>query len=441
MIKKVVKYIFIFLVILIFNLLCSPINLDEIWNYGFSNNLFRGLIPYVDFNMVIPPFYPWLMSLPFYLLVSNMLIFHMTNALILTGCLFLLEKMYQDKMWIFFLFFFFPVNTTFPSYNLFLFVLLVVLYYVEKNFVSKYSWSHYLVGFLLGITILTKHTVGFCLFLPSLYYFREWKVLLKRVIGCLVPIFIFIISLIFSDGFFSFVNLCVLGLFDFSSNSEIFNIYMIFFLIILFSTIYFIKKNPKDILNYYVLCFYSIVIPIVDLFHLIYAFLAFLLLICSHIKKKYVNYSVLSIVCVTVLAFITAWSNDFDIQYYPNDVHHFEMRFINYEKLQFTKKMNRFLNKNKDKKIIFLSSDSYYFKIINDEDVGYLDLINQGNLGYQGSEVLLSKIKKMNKDTLFLVNPNETAHNQTDSMVLEYVLEHGKKIQNIDFYEVYVLEE
>ena len=137
MIKKVVKYIFIFLVILIFNLLCSPINLDEIWNYGFSNNLFRGLIPYVDFNMVIPPFYPWLMSLPFYLLGSNMLIFHMTNALILTGCLFLLEKMYQDKMWIFFLFFFFPVNTTFPSYNLFLFVLLVVLYYVEKNFVSK----------------------------------------------------------------------------------------------------------------------------------------------------------------------------------------------------------------------------------------------------------------------------------------------------------------
>ena len=95
----------------------------------------------------------------------------------------------------------------------------------------------------------------------------------------------------------------------------------------------------------------------------------------------------------------------------------------------------------KDKKIIFLSSDSYYFKIINDEDVGYLDLINQGNLGYQGSEVLLSKIKKMNKDTLFLVNPNETAHNQTDPMVLEYVLEHGKKIQNIDFYEVYVLEE
>ena len=441
MIKKVIKYVFIFLVILIFNLVCSPINLDEIWNYGFSNNLYQGLLPYVDFNMIIPPFYPWLMSLPFYLSGSSMLVFHITNALILTGCLFLLEKMYQDKMWLFFLFFFFPVNATFPSYNLFLFILLVLLCYMEKEVISKYSWSHYLIGFLLGITILTKHTVGLCLLFPSLYYFKEKKVLLKRVVGCLIPILVFVIYLITTNSFSSFINLCILGLFDFSGNSEIFNIYMVFFLISLLFTIYYIKKNPKDVLNYYVLCFYSIVVPIVDLFHLIYAFWAFLLLVCKNIKKKYVNYAVLSIICVFFLAFITAINNDFDMHYYPNTINHFEMRFINHDRLEFTKKMNRFVNKNKDREIFFLSSDSYYFKIINDKDVGYLDLINQGNLGYQGSRKLLAEVKKMDDDTLFLINPNETVHNQTDPMVLEYVLEHGKKIQTVDFYEVYVLEE
>ena len=441
MLKKVIQYIFIFLVILIFNLICSPVNLDEIWNYGFSNNLYRGLLPYSDFNMVIPIFYPWLMSLPFYLFSSNMLVFHITNAVLVTASLVLLEKMYQDKMWIFFLFFFFPVNAVFPSYNFFLFILLVSLCYVEKIMVPKYSWSHYLVGFLLGITILTKHTVGFFLLFPSLYYFKHKKFLLKRVIGCLVPVSIFIIYLVISGSFSSFINLCILGLFDFSYNSEFFTIYMFFFLIILFSTIYFIKKNPKDIINYYVLCFYSIVVPIVDLFHFLYAFLAFLLLVCFHIKKKYLNYPVLSIICVLALAFITAKDNSFNLSYYPNDINHFYMRFINYERLQFTKKMNRFLDENKDKRIVFLSSDSYYFKIINDEDIGYIDLINQGNLGYQGSSYLLSQIKKMEDDTLFLVNPNETVHNQTDPIVLEYVLKHGKKIQNIDFYEVYVMEE
>ena len=440
MIKKVMKYFFAFFIILIFNLICSPINLDEIWNYGFANNMYRGLVPYLDFNMVIPPFYPWLMSLPFYLFGSSMLVFHITNSLILTACLFLLEKMYQDKMWIFFLFFFFPVNSTFPNYNLFLFILLVLLCYTEKEFVPKYSWSHYLVGFLLGIVILTKHTIGIVLLFPSLYYVKEKEALLKRMIGCLVPVLIFTISLVISGSFSSFINLCILGLFDFSYNSEFFTIYVFFFLIILFSTIYFIKKNPKDIINYYVLCFYSIVVPIVDLYHFLYAFFAFLLLICSRIKKKYFNYPVLSIICVLAFAVIIARDNSFDISYYPNDVNHFEMRFINYERLQFTKKMNRFLDENKDKKIIFLSSDSYYFKIINDEDIGYLDLINQGNLGYHGSWKLLSKIKDMDNDTLFLINPNETVHNQTDPMVLEYVLEYGKKIKNIDFYEVYVLE-
>ena len=57
-------------------------------------------------------------------------------------------------------------------------------------------------------------------------------------------------------------------------------------------------------------------------------------------------------------------------------------------------------------------------------------LINQGNLGYQGSRKLLAEVKKMDDDTLFLISPNETVHNQTDPMVLEYVLEHGKKNSN-----------
>ena len=41
MVKKVIKFSVVFLIILVFNLLCSPLNLDEVWNYGFANNLYR----------------------------------------------------------------------------------------------------------------------------------------------------------------------------------------------------------------------------------------------------------------------------------------------------------------------------------------------------------------------------------------------------------------
>ena len=36
---------------------------DEIWIYGFGTNIVDGLIPYKDFNMVITPFFPYLLSI------------------------------------------------------------------------------------------------------------------------------------------------------------------------------------------------------------------------------------------------------------------------------------------------------------------------------------------------------------------------------------------
>ena len=62
MYKKILFYILIFIIFLGFNLLISPMNLDEVWSYGFTKNISSGLIPYVDFNMVITPFYPMIMG-------------------------------------------------------------------------------------------------------------------------------------------------------------------------------------------------------------------------------------------------------------------------------------------------------------------------------------------------------------------------------------------
>ena len=67
--KKNFKFIVIFLIIFLFNLICNPVNLDEVWNYGFANNIYEGLVPYRDFNMVLTPFYSFFMALPYHLLM------------------------------------------------------------------------------------------------------------------------------------------------------------------------------------------------------------------------------------------------------------------------------------------------------------------------------------------------------------------------------------
>lgn len=442
MMRKVIKFSFIFFIILIFNLLCSPLNLDEVWNYGFANNLYRGLVPYLDFNMVITPFYPFLMSLLFYIFGSSMIVFHVANAIILTGCFVLLEKMYHDKMWIFFFFLFFPVNISAPNYSLFLLVIVVSLFYLEKNFVNaKGDVVHYFIGILLGISVLTKQTVGVFLLLPTIIFFwKDKKVLLKRILGFLLPIFVFVIYLLINKNFLAFLNLCVFGLLDFTGNQKVFNVFGILFMIMLSFTIYFIKKDKKDISNYYVLCFYSIVIPIIDLYHFFLAFFAFLLLVLSRIQKRYLCYSAFSIVSILFLGGLMANFNQFDIENYPNDLNHFEYRYIKPSSYRFTNQVLKYTSKHRNKNIMYVVPDAYYFKIIQDEDCNYFDLINQGNLGYHGSDWLLKQIKKMD-NTLFIVDSSEyNSGNQIDQQALKYLLDYGVKVDSIGFYDVYVLE-
>ena len=50
--KKVLLYLTLFCIFLVWNLLLVPLNLDEVWNYGFAHNIYSGLIPYKDFNMI-----------------------------------------------------------------------------------------------------------------------------------------------------------------------------------------------------------------------------------------------------------------------------------------------------------------------------------------------------------------------------------------------------
>ena len=71
--KFLIKYIVIFLIILVFNMLIVPTDLDEIWSYGFSISMRNGLVPYRDFNMVVTPIYPFIISIFLFIFGKNIL--------------------------------------------------------------------------------------------------------------------------------------------------------------------------------------------------------------------------------------------------------------------------------------------------------------------------------------------------------------------------------
>ena len=60
--------LFVFMIILavIHTYYLTPLfSQDEIWIYGFGTNIVDGLIPYKDYNMVVTPFFPYLLSIIF----------------------------------------------------------------------------------------------------------------------------------------------------------------------------------------------------------------------------------------------------------------------------------------------------------------------------------------------------------------------------------------
>ena len=124
--KPLIKYFLVFIFFLFWNLIVQRINLDEIWNYGFAYNISQGLIPYEDFNMVLTPFYPMLISFFLVLFSSNLLVMHIINSLMITVMLYLIERVLKLNINIFILILCFPLSVAFPSYNLFLLFLFII---------------------------------------------------------------------------------------------------------------------------------------------------------------------------------------------------------------------------------------------------------------------------------------------------------------------------
>ena len=56
-VRPIILFLFLFILFLVWNLLLVPLNLDEVWNYGFAHNIYSGLVPYKDFNMILTLFW------------------------------------------------------------------------------------------------------------------------------------------------------------------------------------------------------------------------------------------------------------------------------------------------------------------------------------------------------------------------------------------------
>lgn len=410
-------------------------------NYGFSYAIRMGEVPYVDFNLVILPFAPVLYSV-FLMFSKSIIFYYLGQAFLLTLFSYFIFKILKNKAWLYFVILSLPFPTTmasvlFPGYNFLLLFLTVIIIYLEKN-----NKSDYLIGILLGCLFLTKQTVGGLLCLASIYYlFSDYKKVLKRVAGFLIPILICFLYLLFSHSLYNCFDLCFLGLFDFGhSNFYYDKFYLICFIFAFVVLVYRIIKRPKDITNYYLLLFSSCVYPLIEHYHVSLFFALFFLILLEdfNFSKDVSKHSLILILVISFAWVFSEFKNTKIVNYRNLELSIFPARYI-----ESVEKLDRYLEKGDKNVIYFLrGSENYFYKIKNDSFITYFDLPNYGNYGYNGTKKIISKLDNLS-DVLCVVDESlNNDSNEAQQYIkegMDLIVKKGKLVKKINNYLIYYI--
>ncbi len=444
--KELIKYFLIFVYSFICLLFIYTLSRGDLYvNYGFSYAISRGEVLYVDFNLVILPFAPFLYSL-FLIFSKSIICYYLGQALLLTIFSYFVFKLLGKKAWLYFIILLMPfpiamASVIFPGYNFLLLFLTTIIIYLEKE-----KSSDYVLGFLLGLLFITKQTVGGLLCLASLYYlFSDYKKVLKRIGTFFIPVICCLIYLILTNSLSNCIDLCFLGLFDFGHSNFYYDTFYLICLILAFLVIvYRTIKKPKDITNYYLLLFMSCSFPLIDYYHVSLFLALFFLIIFSDLKidKDLTKYALTFILVLgLVWTFVQIqYINNFKIVNYKN----LELSIFSDKYIKNVEKLDRYLAKQDREVVYFLrGSENYFYKTKDNLDITYFDLPNYGNYGYSGNDKIIKRLSKL-KDVLIVIDKgcylSDDDFQQYEKEAVTYIIDNSKLVKKIGNYEVYLKE-
>lgn len=438
--KKVYQYIIIFL---IFTIITSIYSIyvfgpdpDEIWNFGFAYNILNGLIPYKDFNMIIPPLFAFT-TVPIIAIFGQRLITLDIYSGIIVGLI--ITLMYKKINKRAFLLYPLLILGYLPSYNLFSILLFTIL--ILTNDTNNKNKDIYL-GLIASLMFLTKQTIGMAILIPCLYYSKNKK---KTIISFLIPNLIFLIYLIFNNALYNFIDYCFLGMFSFGKENGFLTINTI---IIIFFCLYFIykliKTKFKNSSYFYGLMFQVVAFPMGDKLHFFMALLiVFYVLLINHKLTKMIYIYLMIFSYVTLISILTIKNinnknyieKENDIYYGKNLKQNVKQYMTNYKKsLEIADEIGY-------EEIIVLSNSAYFLKLSQHQTITKFDLINNGNMGYKGYKGYIEDIEEKcaKKDCLFITEKYQhtSPTHQTNKQLMEYPSKNYNLVYVVDNFYIY----
>lgn len=430
---KISLLVLLFFLALLYMYYYRPLVDDELYGFGFGVNILKGLVPYKDFNMIITPLFSYLVAGVLGIFGEYLIVYHIIICLIIVSITYMsYKKIGWSAVIIYLLLLVYP----FTGYNMFSLFLMFILLNLDDSNDKKYL---ILEAVIISLMILTKQVLGL-LVIPSLLYSKNRKksFLIYLGIGLL-----FILTLVFNESLLEFIDYCFLGMFDFSSqNNEGFNFFVVLQLVIIGYLIYELKKK-KDKKIFYILGFQIMSFPIVNYPHFIISFIPVVYYLFSCNNNSYVKLFASSFTIMYFIIFsVTIMYKGDMYMYFSNskgDTFYKGRMVSNY--LESTvNEVSRIIDRYEGYRYYVLGNLSYVVKLSLDDKIDKFDLINNGNMGYDGVSRYIEEIDEYcseNKCLFILENRGEESTNQTNVDILKYV--EDNYMQNIggSIYKIY----
>lgn len=430
--SKVILAIILVIIAILYSYYVRPVVDDELFNYGFGKNILDGLVPYKDFNMIIPPLFSYITALFLAILGKKLIVYHLMMALIIViitlSCY---QKIGKKALIIYLLLLIYP----YTGYNMFSLLLLFIL--VNKKD-SKHS--ELIEALIISCMFLTKQTLGL-LVIPSLIFSKNKLKVFSIYLG---SILLFILYLLLNNNFLEFLDYCVLGMFDFTNknNTGVANFFYFEIIIIVVLAVLAIKKKDKNLS--YLLMFQIITFPIVDYVHFIISFVPVVYFILKKTNNYFTFY--LTATFVTFFLFLNFGifiQNDNYLYLSHYKVDNFMKGRVTYNfTSEYIQDIKKLVNEKEEYTPYILGHFAYLIKLNNNFRINKFDIINNGNMGYNGAEKYIKELESTCKikKCLFILNDTEitTKKNiQTNREILKYVTNNYQKKFSSSIYSVY----
>lgn len=437
--KKLLKILLFIAIITITVIYTYKIRLivdDEFFNYGFAKNILDGLIPYKDFNMIIPPLFAYITALVLKIFKESLLVYHIFTAIIIFGITYLSSKKIGKKSIIIYLLLLIYPYTGYNMFSLFLLFILLTLKEDQKYY-------KYLEPIIISLMIFTKHTLGL-LIIPSLYYSKNR---LQTFLIYVASFLILVLYLLLNNNLFEFIDYTILGMFDFTNrNNTGINFLFIIELFIIGVLAYKVKKtNKKE--YFYTLMYQIVTFPIVNYIHFIISFIPVVYLLIYEYRKN--NY----VVWFTIISLVSFFLS-FNFIFYHGST---KINVQSYEKDTFMKGrqiqtivanrielIDEYINEYPEYTPYIFTNLAYQAKLNSDYPINKYDLINNGNMGYHGSKKYIQEIDEycQKHKCLLIINELEINDNnniQTNQEILKHYTNNKnyKKIYNSTMINIY----